>query len=122
LDLETRKTGSIALVALRGKVTLGDASLTLRRTAEELIAEGFPRIVYNLSGVTFIDSAGLGTLTLGYSKAKAAGGLLKLVAPQKRIREALEMTRLTVMFPLYESDEEAINSFAEPGAGGKAAT
>lgn len=109
------------MVALRGKVTLGEASQSLRRTAEDLVAEGFPRIVFNLSAVSFIDSAGLGTLTLGYSRAKAAGGLLKLVAPQNRIREALEMTRLTVMFPLYATDEEAINSFAASSSGEAAA-
>jgi anti-anti-sigma factor len=121
LEIETRKIGSIAVVAVRGKVTLGEASQALRRTAEELVAEGFPKIVFNLSGVTFIDSAGLGTLTLGYSKAKAAGGLLKLVAPQQRVREALEMTRLTVMFPLYTSDEEAVSSFGGGTAGETAA-
>jgi anti-anti-sigma factor len=110
-EAEIRKAGAAAIVTLRGKITLGDASQALRDTAEQLIREGFPRIVFNLEGVTFMDSAGLGALTLVYSKSKAAGGLLKLVAPPPRVREALEMTRLTTLFPDYATDQEAIDSF-----------
>jgi anti-anti-sigma regulatory factor len=49
---------------------------------------------------------------LSYTKTKAAGGLLKLVDPQVRVKDALEMTRLTRLFPLYASEKEAIDSFA----------
>jgi anti-anti-sigma factor len=108
---EIRKSDAVAVVTLKGKITLGDPSQTLRTTAEQLISEGFPKLVFNLAGVTFIDSAGLGSLTLAYSKSKAAGGLLKLVAAPPRVREALDMTRLTMLFPASATEQEAIDSF-----------
>jgi anti-sigma B factor antagonist len=115
-EADVLRTNSAAVVSARGRITLGEASQALRGTIEQLCTEGTPNIVLNLSGVTFIDSAGLGVLTLGYSKTKAAGGMLKIAQPQARVKDAMEMTRLTRMFPLYTSTDEAVASFtnAEP--------
>ena len=110
-EAEVLRTNSAAVVSARGRITLGEASQTLRNTIEQLCSEGTSNVVLNLAGVTFIDSAGLGVLTMGYSKAKAAGGRLKLSAAQPRVIDALEMTRLTRMFPLYENTEAALASF-----------
>ena len=110
-EAEVLRTPSAAVVSARGRVTLGEASQALRSTVEQLCGEGTANIVLNLAGVTFIDSAGLGVLTLGYSKAKAGGGALKIAAAQPRVRDALEMTRLTRMFTLYENAEAALASF-----------
>jgi anti-sigma B factor antagonist len=110
-EAEVLRTNSAAVVSARGRITLGEASHALRGTIEQLCTEGTPNIVLNLSGVTFIDSAGLGVLTLGYTKTKAAGGMLKIAEPQTRVRDAMEMTRLTRMFPLYTSTDEAMASF-----------
>jgi anti-anti-sigma factor len=112
LETETRKAGQVVVVTFKGKIVLGEPSQSVRSTVEKLVAENCPQIVFNLSGVPFIDSAGLGALTLSYTKTKAAGGLLKLVDPQVRVKDALEMTRLTRLFPLYASEKEAIDSFA----------
>ncbi len=116
LESELRRVGPITILVLRGKITLGEASQSVRNTVESLLAEGCSRIIFNLSGVLFIDSAGLGALTLSYTKTKAAGGLLKLVDPQRRVRDAIEITRLTRLFPLYASEQEAIESFADTTA------
>jgi anti-sigma B factor antagonist len=102
----------VAVVALRGKITLGEASQNLRNQVDELVSGGKSQIVLNLADVPFIDSAGLGALTVGYTRTKAAGGLLKIAAVQPRVRDALEMTRLTRMFTLYATVQEAIESFA----------
>ena len=118
-EAEVLRTSAAAVISARGRVTLGEASQTLRSTIEQLCTEGTPHVVLNLAGVTFVDSAGLGVLTLGYSKCKAADGALKLAAAQPRVKDALEMTRLTRMFTLYENTEDAIASFTveEKGIG-----
>jgi anti-anti-sigma factor len=102
----------VAVVALKGKITLGEASQSVRNVVEQLVAENCPKIVFNLALVPFIDSAGLGALTLSYTKTKAVGGLLKLAETQVRVKDALEMTRLTRLFPLYETEKEAVDSFS----------
>ncbi len=112
LESVIRKEEDVAIVELRGKVTLGDASVALRAIVEQLAVEGSRSIVLNLAGVPFIDSAGLGTLALSYTRLKAAGGLLKLAAAPPRVQDALEMTRLTRLFPPYATEQEAVESFS----------
>jgi anti-sigma B factor antagonist len=114
LDVEIRRLGAVVVVVLKGKVTLGEASQSVRSTVEQLVAENCSKIVFNLSGVPFIDSAGLGALTLSYTKTKAVGGMLKLAEAQTRVKDALEMTRLTRLFTLYETEKDAIDSFQIP--------
>jgi len=113
LESVIRKEGSVTFVALRGKVTLGEGSEAVRTVVEQLAIEGCHQIVLNLSGVPFIDSAGLGALALGYTRLKKAGGLLKLAEAPPRVQDALEMTRLTRLFPVYTSERDAASSFAD---------
>jgi anti-sigma B factor antagonist len=113
LESQIRNEGTVAFVALRGKVVLGEASDSLRKLVENLATDGRQRIVLNLSGVPFIDSAGLGALALSYTKVKAAGGLLKIAEASPRVQDALEMTRLTRLFPVYTSEQDAAASFAD---------
>ncbi len=101
------------VVNFKGKITLGEASQSVRSTVEQLVGENCSKIVFNLAEVPFIDSAGLGALTLSYTKAKAAGGMVRLAETQVRVKDALEMTRLTRLFPLYETEKEAIDSFLD---------
>jgi anti-sigma B factor antagonist len=108
-----RKEGQVAFVALHGKVTLGEGSEAVREVVEQLATEGCQQIVINLAGVPFIDSAGLGALALGYTRLKKAGGLLKVAEAPPRVQDALEMTRLTRLFPVYTSEKDAAASFAE---------
>lgn len=113
LESVIRKEGPVAIVALHGKVTLGEASESLRSVVEQLASEGCQQVILNLEGVPFIDSAGLGALAMGYTLLKKAGGLLKLAAAPPRVQDALEMTRLTRLFPPYTSEQEAAASFAD---------
>jgi anti-sigma B factor antagonist len=112
LESVIRKEGPVAIVALHGKVTLGEASESLRAVVEKLAGEGCQQVVLNLAGVPFIDSAGLGALALGFTLLKKAGGLLKLAEAPPRVQDALEMTRLTRLFPVYTSEKDAAASFA----------
>ncbi len=111
LEVNVRRLGAVVVVMLKGKITLGEASQSVRNKVEELLSENCAQIVFNLAEVPFIDSAGLGALTLSYTKSKAAGGMLKLAETQARVQDALEMTRLTRLFPLYETEQAAIESF-----------
>jgi len=112
LETDSKKVGSIAVLSLKGKITLGEGAQILRKAVEDLVDQGSSNIVLDLASVPFVDSAGLGALTVGFARAKAAGGLLKLAGVQSRVRDALEVTRLTRMFPLYESENQAVASFA----------
>lgn len=111
MKTEVKKVGSTSVLSISGKVTLGEASQTLRAALDQLVMEGSNQIVLNLAEVPFMDSAGLGVLALNFANAKAAGGMLKVAEPQARVKEAVELVRLDHLFPLYATEQEAIDSF-----------
>ena len=111
LTTNMKKVGTASVLGLTGRVTLGKNAETVREVIDLQLSEGIHNIVLNLAGVSFIDSAGLGILVANLAKAKAAGGMLKLAEPQDRVKNAIELTRLTGLFPLYATEQDALNSF-----------
>ena len=61
LKFTNREVDGVSVVALDGRIVLGEESNALRERIKALVAEGKKKIVLNMANVTFIDSAGLGT-------------------------------------------------------------
>jgi anti-sigma B factor antagonist len=80
-----------------------------------LVDEGWRKVVLNVAGVPYLDSAGLGEFVRAYTIVGRKGGKLKLLNPQHQLRDAFEQTKLASVFETYEGEEEALESFADPG-------
>ena len=78
LKMTNREVDGVAVVALDGRIVLGEESNALREKIKSLIAEGKKKIVLNMDNITFIDSAGLGTLVAAHHSAKSQGSGLRL--------------------------------------------
>lgn len=111
LTISKRDVEGIEVCSLAGSITAGATSSTVRELIKELNASGHNRVVFDLKGVDFIDSTGLGALILAHSSLKAAGGALKLANLTKRSIQLLIITKLTTVFQLYNDESDAINSF-----------
>lgn len=111
LIVKTRDSGAVAIVDLNGKIILGDECNVLREQVKTLLAANRKKIVLNLGEVSFIDSAGVGTLVAAFTSAKAQGGELKMANLTKRFKETLQITRLLTVFEVYDSEAEAVASF-----------
>jgi anti-sigma B factor antagonist len=97
-----------AVIALHGELELNGAPL-LRQALIEAIGEyRRRRVIVDLEGVDFIDSAGLGVLVGGLKRARTHGGDLVLVASGRSVLNVLELTGLTRVFELYSSREAAL--------------
>jgi anti-sigma B factor antagonist len=99
------------VVEVRGRITLGPETETLRAKLKQLIESGQLRIILNLAEVTYIDSVGLSTLVAGYTSARRAGGDLKLLHLPRGVHQLLQITRLSTVFEIYENLEAARQSF-----------
>ena len=62
LKITEREENGISILSLDGRIVLGEESNALRERVKALLAAGKKKIVLNMSNVTYIDSAGLGTL------------------------------------------------------------
>ena len=103
--------GDVTILALDGRLVLEERDIPLREQVDQLVAEGHVKIVLDMSHVTRLDSAGIGTLVSKYLTASNRGGSLKLLQPTVHSRYLLEITKLSTVFEIFESEEEAIQSF-----------
>jgi anti-sigma B factor antagonist len=113
LKMTYREVDGVSVVALDGRIVLGEESNALREKVKSLIAEGKKKIVLNMANVTFIDSAGLGTLVAAHHSAKSQGAALKLAHRGAKFQEVLQITKLLTVFDVYNTEAEAVASFAK---------
>ena len=64
MEIHTRKVGDVHVLDISGKITLGEATKTIRYTISDLLANGGKKIVLNLMNVNYIDSSGIGELVM----------------------------------------------------------
>ena len=110
LNLEIARTGDIAVVQCRGRIVFGEEADELRRVVLGLLNET-QRIVLDLLWIEQIDSGGLGTLVASFISARHRGAEIKIAALSPMIRQLLASTNVDRLFEVYDSTEEAINSF-----------
>jgi anti-anti-sigma factor len=76
LKMTNREVNGVSVVALDGRIVIGEGSNSLREKLKSLIADGKKKIVLNMDN--YIDSTGLGTLVAAHCSAKTRGALLRL--------------------------------------------
>jgi anti-sigma B factor antagonist len=111
LKMTSREVDGVTVVALEGRIVLGEESNALREKIKSMVGEGKKKIVLNMDGVTFIDSAGLGTLVAAHHSAKGQGASLRLCHLGTKFQEVLQITKLMTIFDVYNTEAEAVASF-----------
>jgi anti-sigma B factor antagonist len=115
LRLSTRSIDGILIVDCAGRIVFGEESAILRDTVRKLIKEN-SKIVLNLGGISYIDSGGLGTLVSLYTTAQNAGGNVKLANLTQRVGDLLQVTKLVTIFEVFDSEDQAVQSFRKGAA------
>src|ERR1700758_2967230 len=110
LKLETRVADGVTVVSGAGRIVFGEEASALRDTLKKLLTTT-KQIVLNLSGVSYIDSGGLGTMVGVYSSARAGGADVKLTGLGQRLRDVLPTTKLATVFEVSDTDPQAVSSF-----------
>jgi anti-sigma B factor antagonist len=113
LKMTNREVDGVSVVALDGRIVLGEESNALREKVKGLITSGKKKIVLNMDNVTFIDSAGLGTLVASHHSAKSQGAGLRLCHLGSKFQEVLQITKLMTVFDVYNTEAEAVASFSK---------
>jgi anti-sigma B factor antagonist len=112
LEIDDRLSEDVAVLTLSGQMLLDDGDLAFRRQIHELIGRGVAKIVVDLAGVTYIDSAGVGMMAAKLMSVRKAGGDMKLVNLTTRTHRLLSMIKLLSTFEVFEDEPSAIRSFS----------
>ena len=96
-----------ALITLSGKLLLSQGSARLAALVPDLIAGGRKNIVFDLRGVTHIDSTGIGRFIDVYTRLVKIGGKMCLAGATGTVRDSFHVTRLDTVFSFYPTVEAA---------------
>lgn len=111
VKMTNSEVDGVSVVRLDGRIVLGEESNSLRERLKGLVAEGKKKIVLNMAKITYIDSAGLGTLVAAHVSAKTQGASVRLCHLGQKFHEVLQMTKLLTVFDVYDTEAAAVNSF-----------
>lgn len=118
-SISKRVIDGVIILDLEGRVTLGEATGKVRDAVKAAVAEG-PNIVLNLAGVPYMDSAGLGEMVGAFTSVVGRGGHLRLLFPQRRLHELLQITRLCTVFETFDDERAAVSSYNAAAAASSA--
>jgi anti-sigma B factor antagonist len=113
MQINKRRIDDISILDIEGKLTIGDGAELLRDTVASIVFQGDKKIVLNLAGVPYMDSGGLGELVRCFMVARKAEGTVKLVNLTSKITDLLSITKLLNVFDTYDTEAEAMASFAK---------
>src|SRR6187431_975132 len=111
MQIEERVDGDVTVLDLKGKMTLGEGDELLKDKINSLLSQGKKKLILNLEGVPYIDSAGLGEIVRTYTTVSRQGGSLKLLNLTMRIEDLLSITKLLTVFETFDTEPEAIQSY-----------
>jgi len=121
--IAVRSRGEVSIVEMTGEFTLGTGGLMhaldlrgrrlsdLGQTLSQLLDQGRGRILLDLAGVSFFDSAGLGDLIACKKRTVEQGGDIRLLHPKGKVRELIEMLSLSKVFRIFDDEDAAVASF-----------
>lgn len=100
-------TPEIEVLALTGRIVLGSDGMQVEWTVAQLLKADHKKLIFDLSGVTLLDSTGLGILVMCYAKVKKAGGVLRLAGVKGMVEDTLKLTSVDKLIGSFPSIAEA---------------
>jgi anti-sigma B factor antagonist len=111
LEIQVREKEGITILDLKGRLAVGEPCTLLREKVEQVVADGHNKVILNLKHVDYIDSTGLGSMVICFTRLQKAGGAMKLVNLNRRNIELLLLTKLSTVMQIFGEEQEAVNSF-----------
>jgi anti-anti-sigma factor len=101
----------VTVVQMKGSIHSGPDCRRVEQEAENLIAAKQLFVIFDLSQVTHIDSAAIGSIVRCFTRLKSAGGYLRLAGCAGMIEASLKLTQLHKVLDLYPTAAAAAENF-----------
>lgn len=112
MEIRRRDTPETTILDVAGEIDLYNADV-LKQTLSNLAVEAQPRrVLVNLSGVSYVDSSGIGALISGKGALEKKGSVFGLCALAGSVRAVMQMTKLLAFFQVFDSESDAIASWS----------
>lgn len=114
LSIAEKDLGEVHLFQLRGSLEVANV-----QEAKDLTAGGFdgeaPKILFDLGGIDYIDSAGLGFLIGSLRRASQKGGTVKLCGLSAYMTGVFKIVNLHNIVEVFDDQDAALEAFRGAG-------
>jgi len=101
----------VAVLEMNGRIVLGNDAKTIEWNLAELLKENQKKVIFDLAGVTLVDSTGVGIIVMCYAKLKKSGGVLRVAGVNGMVEDTLRLTSVDKLIEFYPSVAEAAARF-----------
>jgi anti-sigma B factor antagonist len=112
LEIQTKQLPQdIVVLEIAGRITIGRDCKQLEWATENLVREQRKKIIFDLSGVTHLDSTGIGILVMSAGQVKSAGGELRVAGAKGHVEEVLRLTNVHQLVGVHATVRAAADGF-----------
>lgn len=112
LEIQTKHVPpDVVILEVVGRITLGRECKQLEWAVESLVREGQKKVIFDLSGVTAIDSTGIGIIVMSSSQLKKAGGELRVAVAAGHVEQVLKTTNVDRIVGVHPTTTAAAAGF-----------
>ena len=112
LQIEPREVGGgVTALRMNGRICMGRDCQQVEWQVADLIKADKKKVVFDMGGITLIDSTGVGIVATCFGRLKRAGGELRIAGVQGNVKDILSMTHLDKVIPIYPSADAAAENF-----------
>lgn len=101
----------IAVLEMRGRILMGPDCKLIDKEIDELIAANEKRVIFDVSGVSQIDSAGVGQIVKSFARLKKSGGELRLAGVTGMLDGVFKITQVHKVIVMYPTPQAALEDF-----------
>lgn len=113
LQIAERQVDDVTVLILTGEITADDGDIAFGRRVDDLVLKkGQRKVLVDLAGVTYIDSAGVGMMAAELKIVRKQGGAMKLINLTSKSHRLLAMMKLMTVFEIFEDEAAAMRSFS----------
>jgi len=101
----------IAVMEMNGRIVLGNDSKNVEWKLAEFLKENRKKVVFDLAGVTVLDSTGVGIIVMCHVKLKKCGGALHIAGATGMVGDTLKLASVDKLIEFYPTAAEAAAGF-----------
>ncbi|HKV48600.1 MAG TPA: STAS domain-containing protein [Candidatus Acidoferrales bacterium] len=116
MDIAVRTSDGTSIVELNGDITMRTTPQVRKVLLDQFRDKQSHRVIVNMSGVRYIDSAGVASLVEALRVSRDLKSRFALCGLGKVARQVLELTRLTKVFEIHDDEQQALSA-EEPSGG-----
>jgi anti-sigma B factor antagonist len=107
----TVQSGKVGVIEVKGSLVGGEETDELRNAVADYVEQGTKKLVIDLSKVTYLNSTAIGVLVSAHTTFSRNKGFVKLCGVNKNINNIFVITKLTLVFDVVETRDDAIKAF-----------